>query len=129
MAYTGTVVERAAGVSGCLQSFTETTADGDVLRSNMQSGQTVKARRVSTRVIQTAQATAVVPVKDVFLWRDWYQNRCKSGTLPTRFIMPWGAEEIWRFASKLQYEWIRGAKGAVAVRITFNMEQLPLWAD
>lgn len=129
MAYTGTVIDRPVGASGCLQTFTESTADGDVLRSNMQSGQTVKVRRVSTHPILTAQATAVVPVKDAPLWRDWYMNRCKSGVLPTRFIMPWGSEEIWRFSSKLQYEWIRGAKGPVAVRITFNMEQLPQWAD
>lgn len=129
MAYTGTVAVRPTGIAGCLQSFNDTTADGDVLRSNMQSGQTVKVRRVSTRGILTAQATITVPVAEVFLWRDWYRYRCKSGVLPTRFIMPWGDEEIWRFASKLQYEWIRGAKGAVAARISFNLEQLPQWAD
>lgn len=129
MAYTGTVAERPIGVTGCLQSFTDTTADGDVLRTTMQSGQTIKVRRVSTRGINTAQATAVVSATDSFLWRNWYQERCKSGVLPTRFIMPWGEEQIWRFAGKLQYEWIRGPKGAVAVRISFNLEQLPQWAD
>lgn len=129
MAYTGTVVERPHGVTGCLQSFSDTTADGAVLRSNMQSGQTVKVRRVSTREIQTGQATVVVPTADVFAWRDWHRVRCKSGVLPTKFIMPWGAEEIWRFSSKPTYEWIRGVRGAVACRITFQIEQLPQWAD
>lgn len=136
MAYTGTVALRPDSIAGCFQSFTETYDKDGVLRSNMQSGQTVKTRRLVTDLIRTATASVTVPAGEVLAWREWYVQRCKNGVLPTRFKMPYPdasgviAEEIWRFAGPIQLEWIKGGAtgGAIAAKLSFNLEQLPAWA-
>lgn len=125
MPYAGFVASRPLGISGCLREFSESQDDTAVLRTKMDQGQTIKARRRVTSAIRLAQASVVVPAADVKFWRTWYNVNCQGGVMPTRFIMPEGTEEIWRFSTPLTIVWPTADK--TAAQINFSLEQLPYW--
>jgi hypothetical protein len=124
MAYTGQQAQRPAAISGGLQTWTESQAEGSVARSAGEDGQTIKVRRRVTIPIRIGQATVTVKAEEVAEWRDWYEIRCQGGVLPTKFRMPPTCEEeLWRFSTPLTYDWI----DKNACRISFSLEQLPQW--
>jgi hypothetical protein len=126
MAYTGTVAQRPAGASGALQTFSEKSDEAALLRSKSDDGQTIKVRRRVTSPIRNATASVTLRAPDVPAWRDWYDNACQNGILPTRFKLPPNCEEqIWRFSTPITYEWI----DATACRLSFSLEKLPQWVD
>lgn len=128
MAYTGFVADRPATLPGCLQTFSETTDKSAVWRTTMESGQTIKVRPLVTAPIRTASVTVTLPAELLSAMKDWHESRCRFGAYPTRFMMPWMEEQIWRFSSPIQYEYIRGkTRGIGAVKCTFTIEQLPNW--
>jgi hypothetical protein len=91
----------------------------------MDQGQTIKARRRVTSAVRLAQASVVVPGEEVKFWRTWYNVNCQGGVVPTRFVMPEGTEEIWRFSTPLTIVWTTADKAAA--QINFSIEQLPYW--
>jgi|GEM_PF-3048135 len=126
MPYAGFVATRPAEIHGSLQTFNETTADSLTLRTAMDDGQTIKARRRATQPIRQGQASVTVLAAEVPFWREWYTVRCQGGTQPTRIrVPPDCAEEIWRFSTPLAFAWV----SAAACRISFNLEKLPQWQD
>jgi hypothetical protein len=108
-----------------LQDFSETQDAEAVVRSKMDNGQTIKVRRRVTAALRNAQASVVVAGSEVALWRTWYNTNCQGGVLPTRFIMPMGNEEIWRFSTPLTIVWQTADRSAAI--ISFSLEQLPYW--
>lgn len=127
MAYTGQIANRPTGISGCLQTFNETSLENTV-RSQSENNSIIKVRRRTTAIVRIADATVTVKQAEVALWKQWYEIACQGGVLPTRFIMPYGGEEIWRFSAPISITWGQGAKaGAHAATITIKLEQLPAW--
>jgi hypothetical protein len=126
MAYAGTVATRPLEISGGLQTWTETTDPNALLRSAMDSAQTIKVRRRVTHPIRMGQASVTVPANLVALYRQWFEVSCQGGVLPTRFIFPPDClEQIWRFSTPPTYDWV----DAKACRISFSLEKLPQWVD
>lgn len=126
MSFTGTVATRPVQIAGGLQTWSETTDENSKVRSKMDDGQTIKARRRVTVPIRNGQASVTVKAAEVQYWRQWYEDRCLDGTLPTRLKFPPSCvEQIWRFSTPLTYEWIDNN----ACRISFNLEKLPFWVD
>lgn len=119
------IAPRPAVLSGAHQSFTETSVS-NTIRSSMDN-LTVKVRRRTTGTFRTADATAVIRADQYQAFRDWFEVNCQSGVLPTRFRNPHDCKEsVWRFTAPPQYEWL---DGAVAVRVSYKLEQLPEWRN
>jgi hypothetical protein len=58
---------------------------------------------------------------------EWFEIACQAGVMPTRFRFPPDCtEEVWRFASPPVFDWSIDA-GAKAVRVSFQLEQMPDW--
>lgn len=126
MAYSGAVANRPAGLTGALQTFSETTDEAALVRSRMDDAQTIKVRRRVTVPIRQGSASVTVKAEEVALWRTWFNDNCQGGVLPTRFKFPPNcSEQIWRFASPLTFDWI----DRTACRIAFALEKLPQWED
>lgn len=123
----GQVAARPTGLDGSLQTFTETTLP-NTIRSQSEDNQTIKVRRRATNPTRTADATLVLIKAKVILFKQWYEDLCASGSLPTRFKIPPDCEneEIWRFAAPPSYDWSIDGHGE-ACRISFKLEQLPHW--
>lgn len=127
MAYTGTIANRPSGVSGCLQTFTESALENTV-RSQSENNAMIKVRRRTTAAVRIADATVTVKQSEVALWKTWFETACQGGVLPTYFVMPYGGEELWRFSAPLSITWGQGAApGQHAATITLKLEQLPAW--
>jgi hypothetical protein len=126
MPYTGPVATRPPELSGDLQSWTESTDANAVLRTAMDDAQTIKVRRRVTAPIRQGQASVTVIADKVQFWRDWFEQSCQGGVLPTRLKFPPNcSEQIWRFSTPLTFDWI----DATACRISFGLEKLPQWVD
>lgn len=126
MSYTGQVADRPEQIEGGLQTWSETTDENSKLRTKMDDAQTVKVRRRVTVPIRNGQATVTVRATEVQYWRQWHDDRCLDGVLPTRLKFPPDcSEQIWRFSTPLTYEWIDNN----ACRISFGLEKLPQWSD
>ena len=118
------IAPRPEKLSGAHQTFSETSLS-NTIRSSMDS-QTVKVRRRTTGTIRTADATAVIRADQYRAFRDWFEINTQSGVLPTRFKNPIDCTEaVFRFTEPPQYEWL---EGAVAVRVSYKLEQLPEWS-
>lgn len=126
MAYTGPVATRPPEIHGSLQAFNETTAPAILVRTQMDDGQTIKARRRATRAIRQGEASVTVRASEIPFWREWYDSRCQNGSLPTRLRFPPDcAEQIWRFSTPPSFQWVTKD----VVRISFSLEKLPQWED
>lgn len=116
------IANRPASIDGCFQTLKQTSLE-NVIRSNMEGG-TIKVRRRTTAFIDQADATVTLKAEQLDDFVDWYKVACMGGVLPTRFkFPPDGAEQVWRFASPPQYEWIANE----AFRVSFQLERLPEW--
>lgn len=116
------VANRPASLDGCFQSLKHTTLEA-VLRSNMEGG-TIKVRRRSTAFLEKADATITLKAELYDDFAGWYKTACQGGVLPTRFkFPPNGVEQVWRFASPPEYEWVANE----AFRVSFQLERLPEW--
>lgn len=124
---TGSAIYRPEGLSGCLQTFTESALE-NTIRSQSDNNAIIKVRRRTTASVRLADATVTVTENEVELWKEWFYIRCQSGVLPTYFVMPYGDEEIWRFAAPLSIVWGQGSSsGNHVATITMKLEQLPAW--
>lgn len=113
---------RPASIEGCFQTLSQTTLE-NVVRSTMEGG-TVKVRRRSTAFMERADCTITLGAEVFDDFNDWYRVACAGGVYPTRFKFPPDhAEQVWRFASPPQYEWVT----AEAFRVSFQLERLPEW--
>jgi hypothetical protein len=127
MAYTGQVANRPMQIDGCFQSFNESSLE-NTIRSQSDNNSVIKVRRRTTAIVRIADATVTVKQDEVLYWKQWYEIACQGGVLPSRFITPYGTEEIWRFAGPPTITWGQGAGfGSHAATITFKLEQLPEW--
>lgn len=125
--YSGQVANRPSSISGCFQTFSESAME-NIIRSQSENNSIIKVRRRTTAIVRLADATVTVKEADVAVWKQWYEVACQGGVLPTKFILPYGKEEIWRFSAPLSITWGQGMKkGEHVATITIKLEQLPLW--
>lgn len=123
----GTVAARPAELSGCFQSFSETTLP-NIIRTQSEDNTTIQVRRRATHPTRTADATMVLKQDEVQHFKKWFEANCMGGALPTRVIHPDGSEQVWRFASEPVYAWQQGAgQGKHYCQITIKLEQMPNW--
>ena len=123
----GTIATRPVDISGCLASFNESTMP-NTIRSAGDDNQNIKTRRRATHPTRIADATMVLKQSQVASFKAWFETACHGGVLPTRFIMPWGTEEVHRFSSEPQYSWGFGPRpGEHVCTVAFKLEQLPQW--
>lgn len=116
------IATRPASIDGCFQTVQQTTVE-NVIRSTMEGG-TVKVRRRTTGFMDRANATITLSAEVYQDFVNWYRVACQGGVFPTRFKFPPDhSEQVWRFASAPQYEWI----SAEAFKVSFDLERLPQW--
>jgi hypothetical protein len=116
------IASRPANIDGCFQTLKQTTVE-NIIRSNMEGG-TIKVRRRSTAFLSRADASVTLKAEQFDDFLAWYKTACQGGILPTRFkFPPDNSEQVWRFASPPEYEWITNE----AFRVSFQIEQLPEW--
>lgn len=126
MSYTGIVATRPPQIAGGLQTWSESTDNSALLRSAMDDAQTIKTRRRVTAPIRQGTASVTVQSSEVQFWRQWFEQACQGGMLPTRLkFPPYCDEQIWRFSTPLTFDWV----DPKACRISFSLEKLPQWVD
>jgi hypothetical protein len=120
MAYTGDIANRP-GALGCFASWDEQQND-NVIKSTAEDG-TVKFRRRFTGKNRRASASVRIPAEyyDDFVF--WYDVSQRQGSIPTRIITPYGAEEVWQFIAPPVYKWI----DANVVEVSCNLYQGSNW--
>ena len=127
MAYTGQLGQRPAAISGCFQTWSESSLP-NLIRSQAEYSHPIKVRRRSTAAVRTADASVVVRQAEIADWQDWFEVRCQGGAIPTKIIHPNGTEQIWRFAEPPVIQWGIGVKsGQHYASITCKLEALPGW--
>lgn len=117
------IASRPLDLAGCFQSWSE-KQEPNIIRTSMESG-VVKVRRRTTGTYRKAAVSVTLNANLYKSFMDWFNINCQQGVLPTRMVTPYKKEEVWRFTSAPQIEWV----DPVAFRATFEIEQLPQWKN
>lgn len=116
-----TVAARPGTISGKSQTWSEKQSP-NVIRTTMENG-TVKVRRRTTGILRRADVTMVLAGSLYTDFLTWYNTNCQQGVLPTYFITPYGASEIWRMTEPPSIEWINAA--SPMFKASIKIERLP----
>jgi len=120
--YTGQIAARPDEI-GCLQTFRLSYKESTI-RTSSDNSAFIKVRRRTTKPVEAADCSITLKAADVQKFVDWYESACACGSIPTKIkVPPNSVEQIWRFSSPPQIDWIDNA----AASISWSMERLPLW--